>query len=62
MYNNAKFGKSMENIRNRCDVKFVNEQCDVEKLVVQPRFKAIFNDDLVGVEMKHAVVKGNKMI
>ena len=64
LYNNAIFGKSMENVRNRCDVKLVNEQRKVEKLVVQPRFKAftIFNDDLVGVELKRAVVRGDKPI
>ena len=44
----------MENIRNRVNVKLVNDKEKAEKLSAKPNFKHynIFNDDLVAIHMK----------
>ena len=51
--NNAVFGKTMENLRQRIDVKLVNSQSKARKLTSKPTFHAfkIFNEDLVAVHM-----------
>ncbi len=47
------FGKTMENLRKRMDVKLVQNQKKVRKLISKPSFHAfrIFNEDLVAVHM-----------
>ena len=52
--NNSVFGKTMENIRNRVDVKLVNNREKAEKLVAKPNFKHcnIFSENLVAIHMK----------
>ena len=54
LMNNAVFGKTMENIRNRVDVKLVNNKKRAEKLSAKPNFKHcnIFCEDLVAIHMK----------
>ena len=54
LMNNSVFGKTMENIRNRVDVKLVNNKNKLRKLVAKPNFKSckIFNENLVSVHMK----------
>ena len=54
LMNNSVFGKTMENIRNRVDVKLVNTKNKLRKLVAKPNFKSckIFNENLVSVHMK----------
>ena len=54
LMNNSVFGKTMENIRNRVDVKLVNTKEKLSKLVAKPNFKSrkIFNENLVSVHMK----------
>ena len=54
LMNNSVFGKTMENIRNRVDVKLVNTENKLRKLVAKPNFKSckIFNENLVSVHMK----------
>ena len=54
LMNNSVFGKTMENIRNRVDVKLVNTKEKLRKLVAKPNFKSckIFNENLVSVHMK----------
>ena len=55
LMNNSVFGKTMENIRNRVDVKLVNTEEKLRKLVAKPNFKGpskIFNKNLVSVHMK----------
>ena len=37
--NNSVFGKTMENIRNRVDVKLVNDRGEAKKLTAKPNFK-----------------------
>ena len=50
--NNGVFGKQMENVRNRVDVKLVKNNCDKYiKLLSHPTFKrrTIFNENIVAV-------------
>ena len=54
LMNNLVFGKTMENIRNRVDIKLVNEKKKGEKLSAKPNFYHcnIFSEELVAVYMK----------
>ena len=53
LMNNSVFGKTMENIRNRVDVKLVNNRGAAEKLSAKPNFKhcTIFDENLVAIQM-----------
>ena len=57
--NNAVFGRTLMNVRKHRDVKLVTESEKIKKLSANPNFKGyvIFNENLVGVEMKKSVVK-----
>ena len=54
LMNNSVFGKTMENIRNRVDVKLVSDRKVAEKLSAKPNFRhcTIFNENLVALHMK----------
>ena len=54
LMNNSVFGKTMENIRNRVDVKLVNTEEKLRKLAAKPNFRSrkIFSENLVSVHMK----------
>ena len=39
--NNSVFGKTMENIRNRVDVKLVSDRKKAEKLSAKPNFSIV---------------------
>ena len=54
LMNNSVFGKTMENLRKRVKIELVNNQKRAMKLSVKPSFQGfrIFNEDLVGVNMK----------
>ena len=64
LMNNSVFGKTMENIRNRVDVKLVNNENKLRKLVAKPNFKSckIFNENLVSVHMKQTSLTMNKPV
>jgi hypothetical protein len=64
LMNNSVFGKTMENVRNRVDVKLVMNKKALNKLVKKANFKNIniFDENLVAVHMKKATVKLNKPI
>ena len=51
LLNNSVFGKTMENIRKRVDVRLVTDQKKLSKLVSKPTYvnSNIFNEDLVAV-------------
>ncbi|XP_033762615.1 uncharacterized protein LOC117344073 [Pecten maximus] len=51
--NNAVFGKTMENLRNRVDIKLIHSEDRLCKYCAKPSFQQcrIFNEDLVGVQM-----------
>ena len=64
LMNNSVFGKTMENIRNRVNVKLVNTKEKLRKLVSKPNFKSrnIFNENLVSVHMKKTSLTMNKPV
>ena len=64
LMNNSVFGKTMENIRNRVDVKLVNTEEKFKKLVAKPNFKSrkIFNENLISVHMKKTSLIMNKPV
>ncbi|CAG2208295.1 unnamed protein product [Mytilus edulis] len=53
LMNNAVFGKTMENLRKRTDIKLLSDQSKARKLISKPTFHAfkIFNENLVAVHM-----------
>ena len=64
LINNSVFGKTMENIRNRVDVKLVNTEEKLRKLVAKPNFRSrkIFSENLVSVHMKKTSLTMNKPV
>ena len=54
LMNNSVFDKTMENIRNRVDIKLVNNKKQAKKLCAKPNFNHcnIFSEDLVAIHMK----------
>ncbi len=64
LMNNSVFGKTMENVRNRVDVKLVTDKKSLNKLVKKANYKRVneFNENLVAVHMEKATVKLNKPI
>ena len=54
LMNNSVFGKTMENIRNRVDIKLVTDKKKAEKLAAKPNFHHcnIFNENLIAIHMK----------
>ncbi len=64
LMNNSVFGKTMENVRNRVNVKLVTNEKDLNKLAKKSSFKRtnIFHENLVAVHMSKPSVKLNKPI
>ena len=64
LMNNSVFGKTMENIRNRVNVKLVNTQERLKKFSAKPNFKShkIFSENLVSVHMKKTSLTMNKPV
>ena len=64
LMNNSVFGKTMENIRNRVDIKLVTNKKKAEKLAAKPNFKHcnIFSEDLVAIHMKKTILKFDKPV
>ena len=64
LMNNAVFGKTMENLRKRTDVKLVNNIKKRNKLVSKPNYNSmkIFSENLVGINMNKIVLKLNRPI
>ena len=54
----------MENIRNRVDIKLVNNKKQAEKLSAKPNFKHcnIFSEDLVAIHMKKTKLDFDKPV
>ena len=54
LMNNSVFGKTMENIRNRVDIRLVTHKASARKLAAKPNFHhcTIFDKHLIGVQMK----------
>ena len=64
LMNNSVFGKTMENVRNRVNVKLVTNKKALNKLVKKANYKRVneFHENLVAVHMEKATVKLNKPI
>ena len=64
LLNNSVFGKTMENIRNRVDIKLVTDRKKAEKLAAKPNFKHcnIFCEELIAIHMKKTSVIMNKPV
>ena len=64
LMNNSVFGKTMENVRNRVDVRLVNDETKWNKLARKHSFKSmtIFTENLVAAHMKRTSVKLSKPI
>ena len=64
LMNNSVFGKTMENVRNRVNVKLVTDEKSVGKLVKKANFKSvnIFDENLIAVHMEKTTVRLNKPI
>ena len=64
LMNNAVFGKTMENIRKRVDVKLVNDREKARKLVAKPNFNRIniFCEELIAIHMKKTSLTFNKPV
>ena len=65
LMNNSVFGKTMENIRNRVNVKLVNTEERLKKLVAKPNLKCppkTFSENLVSVHLKKTSLLMNKPV
>ena len=66
LMNNSVFGKTMENLRNRVDIRIVrsNEKDKIRKLVASPLYArhVIFTNDLVGIDMHKSRLLLNKPV
>ena len=65
LMNNSVFGKTMENIRNRVNVKLVNTEEKLKKLVAKPNLKSppkIFNENFASVHLKKTSLTMNKPV
>ena len=64
LMNNSVFGKTMENIRNRVDIKLENNEKQAEKLSAKPNFNHcnIFSKSLVAIHMKKTKLVFNKPV
>ena len=66
LMNNSVFGKTMENLRNRVDIKIVrsNETDKIRKLIASPLYSrhVLFSNDLAGVDMRKSKLLLNKPV
>ncbi|KYN04790.1 hypothetical protein ALC62_04328 [Cyphomyrmex costatus] len=67
LINNAMFGKTMENVRERVDVKLVTAwegRYGAEALIAKPNFhsRSVFTENLIAVELRKLEVKFDKPI
>ena len=64
LMNNSVFGKTMENIRNRVDVRLVGNREKAQKLIVKPNLKhwVCFDENLIGIHLKRIKLVFNKPV
>ena len=64
--NNSVFGKTMENLRNRVDIKIVrNDEVDkIRKLIASPLYSrhVLFSNDLARIDMRKSKLLLNKPV
>jgi hypothetical protein len=54
LLNNAVFGKTMENVRNRVDIRLINDEATFVKLASKPTFETcqVYDENLIAVQMR----------
>lgn len=64
LMNNSIFGKTMENIRKRVNIKLTNNGENAEKWIARSNFqdRTIFDENLVALHMRKTTLKFNKPI
>ena len=64
LMNNSVFGKTMENIRNRVDIRLVTRESQAKKLTSKPNYQhhTIFSKNLAAVHMKKVKLHFNKPV
>ena len=64
LMNNSVFGKTMENIRNRVDIRLVTRESQAKRLTCKPNYQhhTIFCENLTAVHMKKVSLKFNKPV
>ena len=64
LMNNSVFGKTMENIRNRVDIRLVTRVSQAKRLTCRPNYQhhTIFCENLTAVHMKKVSLKFNKPV
>ena len=64
LMNNLVFGKTMENIRNKVNIKLVTDKKKAEKLAAKPNFKHcnILNENLIAIHMKKTSLTFDKPV
>ncbi|CAC5407070.1 unnamed protein product [Mytilus coruscus] len=64
LMNNSFYGKTLEDIRGRSEIKLLTDMEEVKKYIKKPNFKdsTIFNDNFVAIENNVTSVKFNKPI
>ena len=62
--NNSVFGRTLENIRNRVDIRLISSDKVAKKLAAKPNYDCctIFDENLVAVHMKKTKLYFNKPI
>ncbi|XP_075209864.1 uncharacterized protein LOC142317311 [Lycorma delicatula] len=64
LMNNAVYGKSLENVRNRIDFQLITNERKLDKAIAKLRVKAwyIYNKDVVGISLKKTEIFLNRPI
>ena len=64
LMNNSVFGKTMENVRNKKDIKLVSNSDKARKYAAKPNFHhlKIFSENLVAMHMKRTTLTFNKPV
>ena len=64
LMNNIVFGKTIENVENRVDVRLLTEEEKAKKLAAKPSYDrcTIFNENLIAVHMRRTKIVYNKPI
>ena len=64
LMNNSVFGKTIENIENRVDMKLVCDRKKAKKLVAKPNYdhRTIIDENLIAIYMKRKTVFYNKPV
>ena len=62
--NNSVFGKTLENIRNRVDIRLLSMDKVAQKLAAKPNYDCctIFDENLIAVHMKTTKLYFNKLV